>query len=54
MIVLLLMLSGHHLYHHSCKSRQNPEYSRCDVNGFSKITVLFLIKQLLENVLATN
>ena len=24
MIVLLLILSGHHFYHHSCKSRQNP------------------------------
>ena len=23
MIVLLLMLSGHHFYHHSCKCRQN-------------------------------
>ena len=21
------MLSGHHFYHHSCKSRQNPDYS---------------------------
>ena len=24
MIVLLLMFSGYHFYHHSCKSRQNP------------------------------
>ena len=42
MIVLLLMLSGHHFYHHSCKSRQNPGYTNSNSLGVDVTLVMML------------
>ena len=44
MIVLLLMLSGHHFYHHSCKSRQNHDI------GIDYLLIQGRMDRLIDNL----